>query len=206
MDLNFGVTSIGTRCKHAYVNNNKIRYGTPLLSPPYVIGQTIISFSYLCPVVSFFLSLFFFLLRFPRLISAVADWMSAISATWCGPSANLECRSQMYSTRLAGNAGPKKSPKNRRLGTIAQLCRAISSQLRHTSTIGKNLLSSNISSACPHSMVNVSILAAEIVSLVWGTPANFNGFHDLASLLQRRRSTEANQTLHNVWPLRGLVD
>jgi len=28
----------------------------------------------------------------------------------------------------------------------------------------------------------------------------------LASLLQRRRSTEANQTLHNVWPLPGLVD
>jgi len=32
----------------------------------------------------------------------------------------------MYCTRLAGNAGRKKEPKNRRLGTIAQLCRAIS--------------------------------------------------------------------------------
>jgi len=30
-----------------------------------------------------------------------------------------------------------KVSKNRRLGTIAQLCRAISSQLRHVSTIGK---------------------------------------------------------------------
>jgi len=55
-------------------------------------------------------------------------------------------------------------------------------------------------------MLNFSLLAAEIVSLVWGTPANFNGFRILASLLQRRRSTEANQTLHNVWPLPGLVD
>ena len=55
-------------------------------------------------------------------------------------------------------------------------------------------------------MVNFSLLADEIVSLVWGTPANFNGFRVLASLLQRRRSTEANQTLHNVWPLLGLVD
>jgi len=54
-------------------------------------------------------------------------------------------------------------------------------------------------------MVNFSLLAAEIVLLVWGTPANFNGFRVLASLLQRRRSTEANQTLHNVWPLPGLV-
>jgi len=40
---------------------------------------------------------------------------------------------------------------------------------------------------------------------VWGTPANFNGFRVLASLLQRRRSTEANQTLHDVWPSPGLL-
>ena len=57
--------------------------------------------------------------------------------TWCGFSANLECRSEMYCTRLAGNTGRKKSPKNRHLRTIAQLCRAVSSQLRHVSTIEK---------------------------------------------------------------------
>jgi len=39
----------------------------------------------------------------------------------------------------------------------------------------KNLLSSNISSTCPHNMVNFGPLAAEIVLLVWGTPGNFNG-------------------------------
>jgi len=49
-------------------------------------------------------------------------------------------------------------------------------------------------------MVNFGLRAAEIVSLVWGTPANINGFRVLASLLQRRRSTEAKQTLHDVWP------
>ena len=38
----------------------------------------------------------------------------------------------------------------------------------------KNLLSSNISSTCLHNMVNLGPLAAEIVSLVWGTPGNFN--------------------------------
>jgi len=54
-------------------------------------------------------------------------------------------------------------------------------------------------------MVNFGPLAPEIVSLVWGTPANFNNFRDLALLLQRRHSTEANQTLHNVWPSPGLV-
>jgi len=90
--------------------------------------------------------------------------------------------------------------KNCHLGTIAQLCRAISLQLRHVSTIGKKLLSSNISSTCPYNMVNFGPLAAEIVSLVWGTPANFNGFRVLASFLQRHRSTEANQTLHDVSP------
>ena len=42
-------------------------------------------------------------------------------------------------------------------------------------------------------MVNFSLPAAEIVSLFWGTPNNFNGFRVLASLLQRRRSTEANK-------------
>ena len=47
----------------------------------------------------------------------------------------------------------------------------------------KNLLSSNISSTCPHNMVNFGPLSAEIVSLVWGTPANFNWFRVLAALL-----------------------
>jgi len=54
-------------------------------------------------------------------------------------------------------------------------------------------------------MANVRALMAEIGLPVWGTPANFNGFCVLASLLQRRRSTEANQTLHDVWPSHGLV-
>jgi len=35
----------------------------------------------------------------------------------------------------------------------------------------------------PHNMVNFGPLAAEIVSLVWGTPGNFNGFCVLAALL-----------------------
>jgi len=45
------------------------------------------------------------------------------------------------------------------------------------------LLSSNISPTCPYNMMNFGPLAAEIVSLVWGTPANFNGFRFLAALL-----------------------
>jgi len=41
--------------------------------------------------------------------------------------------------RLAANAGPKRVANNRHLGTIAQVCRAISSQLRHVLTVGKKL-------------------------------------------------------------------
>jgi len=100
----------------------------------------------------------------------------------------------MCCTRLAANAGCKKSSKSHHLRTIPQLCRAISSQLRHVSTTGKNLLSSNISYTCPHNMVNFGPLAAEIVSLVWGTPANFNGFHVLAALLHGTLVVSVSQT------------
>jgi len=89
----------------------------------------------------------------------------------------------MCCSRLAANTGRKKVAKNRHLGTIAQLRRAVSSQLRHVSTIGKKFLSSNTSSTCFYNMVNFGPLAAEIVSLVWGTPGNFNGFRVLAALL-----------------------
>jgi len=43
----------------------------------------------------------------------------------------------------------------------------------------------NISStmSCPYNMVIFGLLAADIVSLVWGTTANFNGVRVLAALL-----------------------
>jgi len=86
----------------------------------------------------------------------------------------------------------KKSPKI----AIAELCQAISSQLRHVSTFGKKkLLSSNISSTCPHNMVNFGPLAAEIRLPVWGTPANFNGFRVLAALLHGSQVVGVSQTL-----------
>jgi len=101
--------------------------------------------------------LWFLLLFFSRLFSAVADWMSAIL-------------------------------------------------LHILSAIGKYLSNSNISCTCRHiSMMNVGPLTTEIDLGVWGTPANFNGFYVLASLLHRRRSTEVNQTLHDVWPSPGLL-
>jgi len=54
----------------------------------------------------------------------------------------------------------------------------------------KNLLNRNISPTRPRNMVNFGPLAAEIGSLVWGTPANFNGFCVLTAL---RHSSSGRQ-------------
>ena len=66
------------------------------------------------------------------------------------------------------------------------------------------MLSSNISSTCPHYMVNFSLLAAEIGPVVSGIPANFNGFASwqrYCSDVAQRKPTK----LHSVWPSPGLV-
>jgi len=62
-----------------------------------------------------------------------------------------------------------------------------------------------MSSTCLRNMVNFGPLMAETSSGVWGTAANINGFRVLPSILQRRRSPEANQTLLDVWPSPGLL-
>ena len=99
----------------------------------------------------------------------------------------------------------QKFAKIRHLRTIAQLCRAVSSQLRHISTITKKV---ETTISPPHVLTicwTSARITAEIGLPVWGTPANFNGFRVLASILQRRRSTDVNQTLHNDWPSPALV-
>ena len=59
----------------------------------------------------------------------------------------------------------------------------------------KNLLSSNMSSRCPHNMVNFGPLAAEICIPVWRTPANFSGFRILAALLHGSQVVGVSETL-----------
>jgi len=91
-----------------------------------------------------------------------------------------------------------KMTQNRHLGTIAQLCRAAGWIFATKECIDnrkKNLLNSNISSACPHNMANFDSLAAEIGSGVWGTPANFNRFRILAVLLYATLVVGIGQTL-----------
>ena len=84
----------------------------------------------------FLSSIFFFFYSSPNLSGCrldVCHYMMCLSA-------NLECRFEMWCTRLAGNTGRKNDAKNRHLRTIAQLSLAISSQLRHVSKIGKKLV------------------------------------------------------------------
>ena len=80
------------------------------------------------------------------------------------------------------------------------------------------LLSSNVSSTCPHNMVNFGPLTADIVSGVWGTPANFNWFAswqryctasssgrqpNFAALNRRRHLCSAGQPSH--WALTHIL-
>jgi len=78
-------------CRLSYNAQHVVDYIAPVSQrcrrPRFLCGHHI--------VVLWFLSSFFFSF-IPRLISAVADWMSIIYIyTWCGPSAHLECRSEM---------------------------------------------------------------------------------------------------------------
>ena len=93
---------------------------------------------------------------------------------------NLEC-----SLKCAARGSLQiQDAKNCHFDTIAQLCRAISLESRHVSTIRKKLVkNSNTSSTCPDNIVHFGLLTAEICWRVWGTPANFNGFRVLPALL-----------------------
>jgi len=147
---------------------------------------------YFCPVVS---SIYLLLLSFFLACSQLSQTgCLPYFHTWRGLSANLGCRSETCCTQLAENTGHKKFPKILHLGTIiAQLCRAISSQLNHISTVGKKLVKQQY---LPH----MSSQSGEL-----RPTSGWDRFVSLASLLQRRCSMEANQTLHDVWPFPGLV-
>ena len=124
--------------------------------------------------------------------------------TWCGLIANLECRSEMCCTQLTENTGRKKLPKIHHLGTIALLGCTFATKACINNR-KKNLSNSNISSTCPHNMVNFSPLAAEIGLPVWDTPANFNRFRVLALLLQWRHSTVCLLCWYNIYTFLGVL-
>ena len=81
-------------------------------------------------------SFFFF---FSRLISAVADWMSVILARMVRPWCEFKMQVWNVLHEARWKYRTQKVAKNRHLGTIAQICWAIPSQLRHIPTIGKSV-------------------------------------------------------------------
>jgi len=86
----------------------------------------------------------------------------------------------------------KKSPSAHHRTTLSSYIFATKARIENQK---KNLLSRNIASRCPHNMANFSLLAAEIDPVVWGTPANFNGFCILAVLLHGSHVVNVIQTL-----------
>jgi len=74
----------------------------------------------------------------------------------------------------------KKSPSGHHPTTLLGYIFAVKAYIDNRK---KNLLSNNIFPMSPHNTVNFGPLAAEIDPVVWGTPANFNGFRILAVLL-----------------------
>ena len=165
-----------------------LKYAVCNYGLPYVIGQTIIFLP--C---DFFLSIFFFFFF-------LASQRSEIEClpyfyTWCGLSANLECRSETCCTRLAANTGRKNVAKNRHLGTIAQLCRTTSSQLRHISTIGKKLVKQQylLHMSLQYDELRPTIGWDPFVSL--GHPCKFQRVSRLGSVTARHLVVGVSQTL-----------
>ena len=111
---------------------------------------------------------------FPRLILAIADWMSTILPHMVWPWCKFRMHVWIVLHAARWKCRTQKIAKNAASGHV-QLCWTISSQLRHVSTIGKNLLNSNTTSTCSDNTMNFGPLAAEICWRVWGTPVNFNG-------------------------------
>jgi len=96
-------------------------------------------------VVLWFLSSFFFpsFFFFPSPISAVGDWISTILPHNHHVTVVriLNARLKMCCTRIAENTERKNYAKDRHLHTVAQVCRATYSQLRHVSLIIYAMLS-----------------------------------------------------------------
>jgi len=100
----------------------------------------------------------------------------------------------MCCTWLTENTRCIKSPEIRHLDTITQLCRAVSLQLRHVSTIGKKLVKQQylLHMSSQYGKLRPTNGWDRFRSL--GQPRNSNGFCVLTSLMQRYRSPQASQT------------
>jgi len=143
---------------------------------------------YFCPVVS---SIFFF----PRLISAVTDWMSTIlpHMVWRLCEFRMQVWNMLHAAcwkcriqKIAKNS----SSAHHRI-TLSGHIFATKARIDNQK---KTLLNSNISSTCPHSMVNFGPLMTEIGSGVWVPQLISTGFAS-AALLHSTLVVVVSQTL-----------
>ena len=133
---------------------------------------------YFCPVVSSSFYLFLFLAYSQTSRIVCLPYLH----TWCGLNTNLGCRSEMCCTRLAENTGRKKSPKIRHLYHRTTLSGYILATKAHIDNRIK-LVKQQYLLQCPLQYAELRRpLTAEIGLVVWGIPANFNGFRVLAAL------------------------
>jgi len=143
----------------------------------------------------FYISLFF-----PRLISAVADWMYLYFRTWCGLRANFRCRSETCCTQLAENTGRKISPKiaknspsGHHRANLSGYIFATKAHIDNREKIVKQQYLHHMS--LQYGELRPTCGLAEIVSFVWGTPANFNRFRILPALLHGTVVVGVSETL-----------
>jgi len=93
----------------------------------------------------------------------------------------------MCCARLGGNAGPKNRQNSLSGHHRTTLSGYVFATKAHID-IRKKVVKRQCIPTCPHNMVNFGPLAAEIVSLVWGTPANFKGVSRLGSVTAQNSS------------------
>jgi len=96
----------------------------------------------------------------------------------------------MCCTRLAENTGCKKLPSGHHRTTLSSYIFATKARIDNRKKTVKQQYLLHMSPQYS----DLGPLAAEIISLVWGTPANFNGFHILAALLHGTPVLGVSQT------------
>jgi len=100
--------------------------------------------------------------------------------------------SEMSCMRLAGNTGREKSPSAHHRSTFSGYIVATKARIDNRK---KNFFKQQYLPHCSCNMVNFGPLTAEICWRVWGTPANFNGYHVLPALLHGTLVVAVSQTL-----------
>jgi len=85
----------------------------------------------------FLLSIFYLLFSSPNLSRRKLDVYHTSTHSACGLCANLGCKGEMCCARLAGNAGPKKSPTEHHRTTLSDYIFATKARIDNRKKIVK---------------------------------------------------------------------